>query len=417
MNRILVVCLFLLISVNTSLAQVNTSSPYSRFGLGDLNGTVFPHYNALGGGVSAFNDPYIINPYNPATFNSFGLNSFLLSTGGMHTTTNMQNLSESQITNNSAFSHLTIAFPINRKIGASIGMLPYSNIGYELNSSNIEYDADLIYSGDGGISKIYFGGAYKLTNNLSIGVNASYLLGGLNKRKKVVYNDESFFNSRSNSKINLQGYYYEFGLLYKQNMSENKEISFGLVANNNSDIRVKRNELVETFEFLGVLEIPKDTFENTTQWGYVILPQFISAGVTYREAKRIIVIADYSTQDWSEFRLFDEVDNLNNSTRISTGIQYTPEYNSPTRYYKRIQYRLGMAFYETPLQIKDNQLIEKSITFGIGLPIKRSRTRYDFSVTLAERGTTLNDLLKEQYIKLGLSVSYDGIWFVKRKYD
>tara|TARA_B100001758_G_scaffold219699_1_gene207948 strand:+ start:72 stop:1079 length:1008 start_codon:yes stop_codon:yes gene_type:complete len=335
----------------------------------------------------------------------------------MHTTTNMQNLSESQITNNSAFSHLTIAFPINRKIGASIGMLPYSNIGYELNSSNIEYDADLIYSGDGGISKIYFGGAYKLTNNLSIGVNASYLLGGLNKRKKVVYNDESFFNSRSNSKINLQGYYYEFGLLYKQNMSENKEISFGLVANNNSDIRVKRNELVETFEFLGVLEIPKDTFENTTQWGYVILPQFISAGVTYREAKRIIVIADYSTQDWSEFRLFDEVDNLNNSTRISTGIQYTPEYNSPTRYYKRIQYRLGMAFYETPLQIKDNQLIEKSITFGIGLPIKRSRTRYDFSVTLAERGTTLNDLLKEQYIKLGLSVSYDGIWFVKRKYD
>jgi len=39
------------------------------------------------------------------------------------------------------------------------------------------------------------------------------------------------------------------------------------------------------------------------------------------------------------------------------------------------------------------------------------------SVTLGERGTTENNLLKEQFIKFGLSVSYDGIWFVKRKYD
>ena len=115
MNRILSVALFLLVVVNSSLAQVATSSPYSYFGLGDLQGTVFPEYNALGGGVTALSNPYSINPYNPATFNSFGPNSFLLSTGGMHKTTNMKNVSESQITNNTFFSHLTIAFPISKK--------------------------------------------------------------------------------------------------------------------------------------------------------------------------------------------------------------------------------------------------------------------------------------------------------------
>ena len=65
----------------------------------------------------------------------------------------------------------------------------------------------------------------------------------------------------------------------------------------------------------------------------------------------------------------------------------------------------------------NNQLTEKSISFGIGIPVKRSRTKYDLSVTLGERGTTENNLLKEQFVKFGLSVSYDGIWFVKRKYD
>ena len=27
------------------------------------------------------------------------------------------------------------------------------------------------------------------------------------------------------------------------------------------------------------------------------------------------------------------------------------------------------------------------------------------------------NLIKEEFVRLGLSVSYDGIWFVKRKYD
>jgi len=58
-----------------------------------------------------------------------------------------------------------------------------------------------------------------------------------------------------------------------------------------------------------------------------------------------------------------------------------------------------------------------SISFGFGIPVKKSRTKYDVAVTLGQRGTTDNNLIKEQFVKFGLSVSYDGIWFVKRKYD
>jgi len=409
------VAVFCIVFSITASAQLGTSSPYSRLGLGDLQGNVFPEYNALGGGVTALSNSNSVNPSNPASYTSFKANSFLFSTGGLHQTTRIQNTTEKQITNNSAFSHLTIAFPISRKLGASIGMLPYSNIGYTLNARDDEENTDMTYSGDGGISKVYFGGAYEPFKGFSVGVNASYLFGGLNRRKKLNYVDDSYLDARSNSSINLKGYYYELGLMYKKELANEKDLTFGLTANNNSSIRAKRTNIVETIS--GANEIIKDTALSSVEWGYINLPQYISAGISYRDGKKWLLIADYSMQNWADYALLGESDGLSNSMRLSGGMQYTPEFNSVTKYYKRMQYRLGAAYSNTPLMLNDTQLKEMSVSFGFGIPVRKSRTKYDVSLTLGQRGTTDNNLLKEQFIKFGLSVSYDGIWFVKRKYD
>jgi hypothetical protein len=82
-----------------------------------------------------------------------------------------------------------------------------------------------------------------------------------------------------------------------------------------------------------------------------------------------------------------------------------------------MQYRLGGAYSNTPLTRNDTQLKEMSVSFGFGIPVRKSRTKYDVSLTVGQRGTTDNNLIKEQFVRFGLSVSYDGIWFVKRKYD
>ena len=416
MNKLkkLVVVLFVFCGLS-AFAQLGTSSPYSRFGLGDLQGNAFPVYNALGGGVTALSSSNSVNPSNPASYTSFRANSFLFSTGGMHKTTQLQNSTDKQVANNSAFSHLTIAFPISSKLGASFGMLPFSDIGYTLNARDTVVNADMIYTGDGGLSKVYFGGAYEPFKGFSLGVNASYLFGGLNRRKKLDYDDESFFDSRSNSSINLKGYYYELGLLYKKELANEKELSFGLTANNNSTLRAKRTNIVETIS--GENEIVKDTALSSVEWGDINLPQYISAGISYRDGKKWLLIADYSMQNWADYTLLGESDDLSNSMRLSGGLQYTPEFNSVTKYYKRMQYRLGAAYSNTPLTLNDTQLKEMSVSFGFGIPVKKSRTKYDVSLTLGQRGTTDNSLIKEQFVKFGLSVSYDGIWFVKRKYD
>ena len=416
MNRLkkLVLVLFVFFGLS-AFAQLGTSSPYSRFGLGDLQGNAFPVYNALGGGVTALSSSNSVNPSNPASYTSFRANSFLFSTGGLHKTTQIENSTDKQVANNSAFSHLTIAFPISSKLGASFGMLPFSNIGYTLNARDTVVDADMIYTGDGGLSKIYFGGAYEPFKGFSVGMNASYLFGGLNRRKKLDYDDESFFDSRSNSSINLKGYYYELGLLYKKELANDKELSFGLTANNNSTLRAKRTNIVETTS--GDYEIVKDTASNVVEWGEVTLPRYISTGLTYRDGEKWLLVADYSMQNWADYTLLGESDDLSNSMRLSGGLQYTPEFNSVTKYYKRMQYRLGAAYSNTPLTLNDTQLKEMSVSFGFGIPVRKSRTKYDVSLTLGQRGTTDNSLIKEQFVKFGLSVSYDGIWFVKRKYD
>ena len=183
--------LFLLLFLSADLlAQNQQNSPYSRFGIGDLQSNVLSEYAAMGGSSIASFKPNIINPYNPASYTAFKKNSFLFSTGGRHQTVKMQTASLEQITNNSNFSHLMLGFPISKKIAASAGLLPYSNIGYNIEDSQLNSDLgriNYLYIGEGGLNVLYFGSAFQLNNNLSIGVNANYLFGGINRSKKVFF--------------------------------------------------------------------------------------------------------------------------------------------------------------------------------------------------------------------------------------
>ena len=408
---------FLLITGEVSRAQQTTSSPYSRFGMGDLNSQFSSVFNSLGGGGYAINDSKIINPFSPASYSSYQSNSFLFSTGINNETIDIQSLTDNQTVNNLSLSHILFGFPLTKKIGSSFGIIPFSSIGYSMQNRDDIFGADMLYDGDGGISKVYFGSSLELHQNLSVGANASYLFGGLNRRKKLVFDDETIFNSRSNSLINIKGIYYEFGAVFSKKIDDNNShISISINTSNNTNVNAKRTNLVETFEYSGTNEIVKDTFVNSVEKGSMILPKYTNLGLAYSLDKWLFVF-DYSTQNWSDYELFEESDSLINSQRISGGLQYTPDISSVNQFYKRCHYRVGLALNTTPLQINNTQLEDKSISFGIGIPIKKNKSTYDISLILGQRGTTSNNLLKENYVKIGLSMSFEGIWFVKQKYN
>ena len=292
--------LFLLLVVSKSFAQIGSTSPYSIFLLGEQHGNIISKYAAMGGGSTALNSINTINPYNPATYSFINSNSFLLSTGIRHNILNLENSTESQLNQTTLFSHFVFAFPLTKKIGSSVGLLPYSDIGYDVNTFDQDFDAEMIYSGDGGLTKLYFGSSYMINNNLSFGVNGSYLFGRLNKRKKIIFNDDLILNSRSNASLNLKGFYYEIGLLYSKDLNENKKYSLGLVFNNDTEISSAKTEIVETFEYSGQIENVKDTFVLTQNSGYTLFPQSVSSGFSYKN-NNILFLVDYSTQNWSDF--------------------------------------------------------------------------------------------------------------------
>ena len=73
--------------------------------------------------------------------------------------------------------------------------------------------------------------------------------------------------------------------------------------------------------------------------------------------------------------------------------------------------------FQTPIQLNNNKINETGLTLGIGLPNQRGRTIYDLSLLFGRRGTTNDNLIVENFVEIGLSINFDAIWFIKRKYD
>ena len=61
--------------------------------------------------------------------------------------------------NNASLSHIALAFPIKKWWGASVGLIPFSSVGYKIsdeqditNIGTVKY----LYQGTGGINQVYF---------------------------------------------------------------------------------------------------------------------------------------------------------------------------------------------------------------------------------------------------------------------
>ena len=408
-----------------TLSQISTNSPYSRFGLGSLNSSISPEQTALGGSSVSYFNSNSINFDNPATYSAFQPKSFLFSTAIKSSTHNFSTVNQSQNETNTSFSHLAIGFPINKYLSVSSGLLPYSSVGYNLDYDTLYPDlqnaVSISSSGNGGLSEYFVGTAIKLHNTISVGINASYLFGGLTNNKTADFNNQEIFNVSSVDRKNLTGLSYEAGFLFNKEIRKDKYFTVGASFQNYSEFDVKQSILATTYDFTSTSVIIKDTFQIDTIFGNIVIPSKISAGLSY-STKKLLLVINYTTQDWSDYQfLADGVslieDNLNNSVCYSGGLQFTPKYNAHNSYWKKINYRLGGRYNKTYLNLRNNQLTEKSLTFGVGLPVKRTNTYYNLSVEIGDKGTTEENLIKEQFIRVAFGVTFKGIWFVKRKYD
>jgi hypothetical protein len=413
--------LFLLSLNLSSYSQIRLASPYSRFGIGDLSDNNNAWNLAMGGSGIAFRSPYHINYGNPASYTAFDSLSFVFEGGFNMDIIKLTSNIQTENRNFASVGYLLFGMPVTKWWRTSIGLVPYSKIGYNIASAGQVDKTKItrIYSGSGGINRFYWGNAFKILKNLSIGVNASYLFGSMNRESTILFPDSLFFaNYKFENHITMNDLYFNFGVQYTARLKKDLKMTIGGIFANQSKMAAKTDMLAKTY-FLGGggAEVVKDTVAFADNFGgNIVIPVMFGLGLSLDKSDKWTVGTDFKWQNWKKFTAFNLSDSLVNSYSVSVGAEFVPDINSYSNYLKRIRYRVGFLYNSTYLELFGKHLNEYALTLGFGTPVRGMKTGLNVSLQIGSRGTTEVSLIRETYFRFTIGFSIYEKWFVKRKY-
>lgn len=402
-------------------SQLTVHSPYSRFGLGDLVLQGSARNNSMGGIGLGLRDGNYINYINPAANSEQDTLSFLFDAGFSGNYTVMKSNTQSFAINNAGLNHLTMGFPITRWYKSSLGLVPYSRVGYKIVDFALLPDIGIVdfhYDGSGGLNKAFWGNSFLITKNLSAGINVSYLFGSLTQSRILRFpSDENTFTTESRGRVIINDFYFTYGLQLTLPAFNKYTFTAGVIFEPSTKVTAYNDMLVENIFRTSTSGI-RDTIVNVSgEKGVVNLPSNLGVGFTIRNSNKLILGADFYLQDWSKTRILGQADSLAQSNSIRIGGQYLPDPTDFRNYFNRIQYRMGLHYSETYLKIKGEQLKDYGITLGLGLPFRNTKTTFNFSLDIGQRGTLAQNLIKENYVVFNFSLSLYDFWFLKRRID
>lgn len=430
------VLVFIAVFAIQSYGQDGTASPYSFYGIGSLKfkGSV---ENRSMGGLGVYKDSIHVNFQNPATFAGNDLASFnnesrpvKFTVGGSHTNTKLSTETNSDKAQSSTFDYLALSIPVG-KFGFGFGLLPYTSVGYELETLDSDDRVDFRYSGEGGLNKTFFTIAYQINKSLSIGVEMDYDFGNIqNNTTNILYNEDGEplqYYSKESNRSDLSGVNFNLGLHYQKMISDKLELQGSLTYSPEANLTSKNERTLSTITldflsgtefFQNILEI--DLEASNLEETNLTLPSKFSIGTGLGQPRKWFAGIDYTSQNTSEFfnPLYDNAGvTFEDASKLSIGGFYIPEYNSFSNYWKRATYRAGLRFENTGLNINNQSIKEFGMSFGVGLPVGNVFSNANLGLEFGQRGTTNANLVKENFVSFQLSLSLNDRWFVKRKYD
>jgi len=420
--------LIVFLSVSSAIiAQGRVGSPYTRYGIGDINNSTIIRNNSMGG--LSYTLPYNnnINFINPAGTSGIDTLTFILDFGinGGVRLYSIENPATTQLRSDYQLSHIIIGFPITKWWKTSLGVMPFSNVGYSIkaNDTLLNVSKDYLYAGSGGVNRVMWNNSFSPIKNFSIGVNASFLFGKIYQSNAIDFDDEtgSYLNIIEQNIIRINDFTFDAGLNYTININTKNAISIGGVYGYNSELNSLRNTLIYNTLSTGSSAVVDTIYQSEKEEGTVGLPQKTGFGLGYNYENKFYFGVDYTIQSWKNTKFFGITDSLSNGTFLSAGFEYTPagRNGNAYKYWQGVSYRAGMHLNETYFKLSTGEtpISDFGISFGLGLPMKRSKTSFNLSVELGQRGTLENNLIKENYAIFGVSFNLAEMWFVKSKFD
>ncbi|WP_235884594.1 outer membrane protein transport protein [Pedobacter hiemivivus] len=425
-----IVAVMILLTSATVKAQVTSQSPYSRYGLGNVKGLLLPQFRAMGGISTGVFKPSMyfnnINMQNPATYS--GITSATVDMGLTGTLKTLKRDNASEGSFNATLNHVALAFPIKAgRTGLSFGLLPYTELGYE-NSNTGKLDNDTnsvtrLFSGEGGLTKAYMGIGQQFGDHFRVGVNVEYIFGNMVENRGLELQSIGSVNTKQQEKNSIGGIGFSYGAQYEIPLSLKSRITIGYSGSSPSSINSKRTFLVTRYlrQSTGEEGTAIDTpifVENGS--AKLKLPLVHNFGISIQKDNKWLIGADYRMGNWSKLSIDGVNNGLNDSWGASIGGQLTPDMTSIGSYFNRVDYRLGFAYDKTYINVKDQDIKQMAVTFGLGLPLGYTRfavSKLNFTTELGRRGTLTNGLVQENYINFHLGITLNDTWFKRFKFD
>jgi long-subunit fatty acid transport protein len=417
-----VVVVLLIASVNT-YAQGIGNSPYSQIGIGDINSSAFVPNIGIGGAGASYADAIHINYINPALLARNKSTVFEVGINGQLKKVKTSTASQQDVGGN--LSYLAYAFPVSRKWTLAAGLRPYSTVGYEIRTLNpivgSPYGARYTFKGDGGLTSVDFTNGINIVDGLYIGLKASYIFGNITHESVSGIENDSIGNSIAYiNRTNYSDFIFKSGIAYRKKLKDKLYMNAGFVYDFQTDVKGKRLLGFQPRDAAGVPILNVyDTLSSDVK-GSVRLPAQYRFGVSIDSPLRWALAADFSYQNWSNFKDFDVRETLDNSYTLAVGGEFIPDITSVSNYFRRMTYRAGVNFSKTPISVNGEQLNDFGINFGTSLPVGRGISDLNLAFTWGQRGTLKSNLIKEQYFRISLGFTLNGLydgWFVKQKID
>lgn len=390
-------------TVKPASSQI-TSSPYSVFGLGNLDGTQAGTGSAMGGTGIAFLSEQSLNLKNPASIGGLDSLITIFEIGFAGTSTLYVTGNTRQSLFDANFRYIAMGFRIAPRWAVDFGVRPYSSIGYTINESAYIEGTNQTYnktfSGSGGVNQVFLGNSYKILRNLNLGINVGYLFGTLTHSESSDFTYYSLVNQTYLSNVDLN-----FGLNY-QLVRDKWKYNIGLTFDNGKSLYTKN---VSTL----ITSVDHTTLKTTGN--DLKVPQSFGIGLAF-EKDFLRGGIDFEKQRWQDIVFENSMLATRNTNRLSMGFEI-PSLGERRNGSRMIFYRFGAEYSQSYMVIKGFPINYRSVSFGAGIPVKGALSALNLSLELGKNGTNQGGLTEENFCTLHLDLSLKELWFVKRKYD
>ncbi len=416
------------ITINAQTIK-RANSPYSYFGIGDLEPTTFGMSRAFGGLSIGLRTATNTMVDNPASLSAIKRTTF--ETGFDFNSIRLNNGTETQSMSDMGISYLALTVPVTKYWGSSLGFLPFSSVYYDIEEeivNDLEGVGTQLFTseGQGSLYQFYWGNGFNY-KTFSAGFQLAYVFGSLERTTLSTYPDVSeILPYLLDENEQIGGFIWKSGLQFHPKISDRIRLTVGANWSASTNLNVKNESSLGRSSTVIDGQLVGDTVAiiQSSEEYKIKLPSQFGFGATVNRGSEWMAGFDIELANWGSTNLSDVNADYRNTIKVKVGAGFMPYREGIRKFFNQTQYRFGAYFNNNYFDARAvatesfEAINQYGFTFGAGFPLSKKRSsRLNIAFDVGQRGTTSNSLVRETFFKAHIGLTLNDIWFIKPKYD